>query len=87
MGKSIRKGLTISYDKTADVLYLSFGKPEEGIDEEVEEGIFVRLNQKTNKPNGIMVIDFEKRFSNSKTKPIPLELAIRLQPVSTGVRS
>jgi len=45
-----------------------------GIDEEVEEGIFVRLDLKQKKPCGIMIIDFEKRFANAQTKPLPVEI-------------
>jgi len=74
MEKEINEGLVFSYDKTSDILYLSIGEPQEGIDEEVEEGIFVRLNPKTKIPNGIMIMDFEKRFSNNKTKPLPLKI-------------
>ena len=75
MEKSVTgKGLVFSYDKTADVLYMSIGKPQEGIDEEVGKGIFVRLDLKRKKPCGIMIIDFEKRFANAKTKPLPVEI-------------
>ncbi len=74
MEKNTNEGLVFSYDKISDILYLSIGEPKEGIDEEVEEGIFVRLNPETKRPNGIMIMDFEKRFSNTKTKPLPLRI-------------
>ncbi len=74
MEEKAKKGLTFSYDSTADILYFSIGEPQEGIDEEVDAGVFIRINPKTRKPNGIMIIDFVKRFSNLKTKPLPIEI-------------
>ena len=80
MEKRVRKngknGLVFSYDKIADILYMSIGKPQEGIDEEVENGIFVRLDLKQKKPCGIMIVDFEKRFANSHTRPLPIEVEL-----------
>lgn len=75
MAKSKDNELRISYDKSADVLYMSFGKPKEGIDEEIEDGVYLRVNEKTNKPLGFTIVDFEKRFSTSIEKAIPINLS------------
>ncbi|MBI5303089.1 MAG: DUF2283 domain-containing protein [Chloroflexi bacterium] len=72
--------LRISYDKTADVLYLAFGKPKEGIDEEVSEGVFVRLDERTHRAIGVTIVDFEKRFSRPVSKSVPIDLARFLAP-------
>jgi len=40
------KKISIAYDKKADVLYMSFGKPEKAVSEEVDEGIFARYHPK-----------------------------------------
>jgi uncharacterized protein YuzE len=75
MEKMMKKeGLIFSYDKIDDILYMSIGKPKEGIDKEVDKGIFVRLDLKHKKPCGIMIVDFEKRFANTQTKPLPVEI-------------
>jgi hypothetical protein len=37
-----KRKMRLSYEKVADVLYISFGKPSFGIDEESEPGIFIR---------------------------------------------
>ena len=37
MGKRKTNGLRISYDKAADVLYLAFTAPKEGVDEEISK--------------------------------------------------
>jgi len=65
-----KKGLVFSYDKIADVLYMSIGKPQQGIDQEIDKGIFVRLDMEHKKTCGLMIMDFEKRFSNTQTKPL-----------------
>jgi len=80
MDKKIANSLRISYDKGADVLYLVFGNPRKGIDEEVSPGVFLRIDDKTRRPNGIMIIDFEKRFSRPITESVPIDLAEFLVP-------
>jgi len=71
MAKSEFADLRISYDNTSDILYISFGEPQFGIDEEIDAGVYLRVEPQTSKPNGLMIIDFEKRFSKS----IPLHLS------------
>jgi hypothetical protein len=75
MATSQAAGVRISYDKMADVLYLSIGEPQAGIDEEVSEGVYIRLHPQTDQPVGLMVIDFEKRFSQPLEQAIPIDLA------------
>ncbi|MBC8233162.1 DUF2283 domain-containing protein [bacterium] len=72
MAKSEFADLRISYDNTSDVLYISFGEPQFGIDEEIDNGVYLRVNPQTSKPNGLMIIDFEKRFSEKINIPIHL---------------
>ncbi len=66
--------LRISYDKAADVLYLAFGKPRQGIDQEVSEGVFVRTDVRTHRAIGMTIIDFEKRFSRPIAESVPIDL-------------
>ena len=80
MGKRKTNGLRISYDKAADVLYLAFDAPKEGLDEEVSDGVFVRLDTKTHRAIGVTIVDFEKRFSHPVTESVPIDLAKFLVP-------
>jgi uncharacterized protein YuzE len=75
MAKTKSNALRISYDKAADVLYLAFGAPKEGIDEEISAGIFVRLNARNHRAIGMTIIDFEKRFSHPVAESVPIDLA------------
>ncbi|MBI4790855.1 MAG: DUF2283 domain-containing protein [Chloroflexi bacterium] len=80
MGKRKSNGLRISYDKAADVLYLAFGVPKQGIDEEIKPGVFVRLDSRTRRAIGMTIVDFEKRFSRPVTESVPIDLAEFLAP-------
>lgn len=74
MAKIKANALRISYDKQADVLYLAFGTPKEGIDKEINPGVFVRVDEETNRAVGMMLVDFERRFSEPLSESIPLDL-------------
>jgi uncharacterized protein YuzE len=75
MAKNKIHALRISYDKTADILYLAFGTPKEGIDEEVSPGVFVRMDERTKRASGMTIVDFEKRFSSPLGESLPIDLA------------
>ena len=57
--------LKIDYDSTADVLYISFGKPKPAICVEVNDGDLVRVDVYTDKVVGITIIDFKKKYMKS----------------------
>lgn len=54
--------VAISYDKEADVMYLSF-EDATAEAEEIEEGVFARYDHKTKKLVGFTVTNFSKKFT------------------------
>jgi len=72
----MEKKIFISYDKEADVVYLSFGKPVKAISEEIEEGVFARYDPKTEELVGLTILNFSKKFD-----VVPRELSI---PIYAG---
>jgi len=50
------------YDKEADILYISLGKPKEAICVEKETGILFRVDPFRDKVVGITVVDVKKKF-------------------------
>lgn len=66
--------MRLSYDKEADVLYITFGIPRFGIDDETEDGIFIRRDEMRREVLGITVMDFEKRFSRKLHDVLPVSL-------------
>jgi len=63
--------LVISYDRTADVLYISLGEPSPGIADEVSPGDFVRVDPHTNEIVGITLLDFCERFIHQNFADLP----------------
>lgn len=63
--------IRISYDREADVMYLSFGEPVKAESEEIEEGVFARFDPKSKKLVGITIINFSKKFGS-----VPREIAV-----------
>jgi uncharacterized protein YuzE len=69
-----RRQLQMSYDKEADVLYVSFGAPQAAISEETSEGILLRKDPETGAIVGVTVLDFEKRFASGSATTLPVLL-------------
>ncbi len=52
----------IYYDEEGDFLELTFGlPPKDCLTDEIEEGVFVTKNEKTNELYGIGILSFKKR--------------------------
>ena len=66
--------ITFSYDEESDIMYFSLGKPLSGIDNEIENGIFIRHKSDSNEVTGFMVIDFKKRFKSNLEYTIPISI-------------
>ncbi len=80
MGKKDNK-LIFSYDREADVLYVSIGKPKPGISEETKDGIVLRYDVETNKFIGFTIVDFLASFKGKKVKTFSTHLRAELQPI------
>ncbi len=74
--------LMLGYDREVDVLYLSFGEPQKGM-EYVELGNYVilRVHPETRKIVGVTVTDFASRFSSPA---IPVKLSVTGEFVLAG---
>jgi hypothetical protein len=54
--------ISVSYDRTTDVLYVSEGDPKPALTSETREGVLVRRDPRTGKPIAVTVLDYENRF-------------------------
>lgn len=68
------RNMRLAYDRDSDVLYIAFGQPQAGLDEEVEVGVFLRRDATTGSILGATVMDFERRFSGSLETVLPITL-------------
>jgi uncharacterized protein YuzE len=65
--------LRFFFDREADILYLSLGKPRAAISKEVGDDIVVRVDPKTQRVVGCTILNLTKRFAHMKaTEPLPL---------------
>jgi len=71
------KKLNFHYDQKGDVLDISIGRPAKAISKEIEEDVFVRLDEKK-EVVGFMILNFEKRFSSKKELSFPIEATFKL---------
>lgn len=74
------KRLSFFFDRDADILYLSVGKPRPGIAKEVGDDILVRVDPKSRKVVGCTILNLTKRFNKMKhaeSLPVIGELIFR----------
>lgn len=64
--------IVMSYDKDADTVYISFGKPRKAISEEVDPYVIVRRDPKTKEMIGITITNFSKYFETKKRLSIEI---------------
>lgn len=64
------KKVVMSYDKDADVLYISLGNPKKAIGREISSGIVERIDPKSKKIVGYTVVELSKR----KEIEVPLRI-------------
>lgn len=70
--------MRVHYDEEGDFLEISIGEPAECYADEVQPGVFLRKDEKTNEVRSIGVLGFRKRSSNFKDIELKLPLDISL---------
>lgn len=60
------KRAIVSYDREADVMYVSFGRPKKAEAIEIKSGIWARVSPKNKDLVGFTIINFSKKFGVSK---------------------
>ena len=64
--------IIMSYDREADTVYISFGKPRKAISEEIDQYVLVRRDPKTSETVGITITNFSKYFETKKQMKIEI---------------
>jgi uncharacterized protein YuzE len=72
----MEKRLKMFFDKEGDVLDISIGDPREAISKEVGDDILIIVDPKTNEVFGITILNFEKRFEQTKTEIFSITAAL-----------
>jgi len=84
----MEKIIRCSYNKDADELNISLGKPQKAISLEVANEVYVRLHPKTKQILGFTILHFEERaVKEKKTFTLPLSADFKLsKPVKEPSR-
>jgi uncharacterized protein YuzE len=77
----MRKEVQFHYDREADVLYLSVGKPQRAKTVEMGEDFVLRLHPKTTEVVGITIINFSRHFPQLKPARRALPINGSFDPV------
>ncbi len=64
------KMVKFSYDREADVMYVSVGRPQKARTVEIGRDFILRLDPKTDRVIGLTIVDFSKHF-RTISKNIP----------------
>jgi len=70
-----RNQIVMSYDREADVVYISFGKPKKAVSEEIDPYVVVRRDPKTRQILGITITNFTKYFETQKQLNIKVPIS------------
>jgi len=70
-----KERIIMSYDREADTVYISFGKPKKAVSEEIDQYVVVRRDPKTKKTVGITITNFSKYFEIKKQLSIEIPAA------------
>ncbi len=63
----MKEKLRFMFDEKGDILDISIGKPKKAISKQLEDDILVRISPKTKKIIGFTILNFRKRFKESKS--------------------
>ena len=74
----MKKHLNLYYDEEGDFLELHMGDYTEGYFKNLGNGIFERIDKKTNKVTGIAIHGFRKRTKGLKDLKLSLPINIEL---------
>jgi len=76
----MEQGLRLLYDREADVLYVSQGRPKYTDYVEAGEDVILRLDPVTQEIVGFTILDFAAHFAREEpTLSLPLDVAFRPQ--------
>ncbi len=75
------KGMRFYYDKEADVVYFSKGKPsKQDSSREIDEDVVMRFRSKTGEVTGLTILNFSKRTSK-KPAVYNLPFDVEMRPL------
>lgn len=78
--------LRIYYDEEADFLEIASGIPTKCYAEEVQPGVFIRIDEKTNQVKSIGSLSFKKRTRQVTDIKLNLPLEVNFSPLQQSLK-
>jgi len=72
----MKKQLRVHYDEEGDFLEIAAGTPTKCYAEEIQPGVFIRIDEKTKKVKSIGIFSFKKRTKQAMDVNLNLPLEI-----------
>lgn len=86
MRNRVGNEISYDYDSRFDVLYVSFGIPQESYCEEPEEGFLIRHSLVDGSFSGVTVFEFMRRSREGTLPEIPLPVNIDFGRIARSLR-
>ena len=77
--------LRVHYDEEGDFLEIAIGTPTACYAEEVEPGVFIRIDEKTKEVKSIGVLGFKKRSKTPQDITLKLPIELNFSALSQAV--
>lgn len=74
----MRGPMRVHYDEEGDFLEISIGKPTNCYAEEVNSGVFLRIDEKTEEVKSVGILNFKKRSKDLNDIQLNLPIDISL---------
>jgi uncharacterized protein YuzE len=66
--------MSLKYDKPHDILYIDIGNPCAAYSDEIDDGVYLRINPVNQVPVGLTIFSFKRRQRNELTSKINLPI-------------
>ncbi len=68
--------MRVHYDEEGDLLEIAIGEPTDCYAEEIQPGVFIRIDEKTNEVKSIGILSFKKRTKSPEDIKVNLPIEI-----------
>jgi|GEM_PF-6162710 len=70
----VKDQVHLQYDKKYDILYIDIGEPCAAYSDEIDDGIYLRINPKTEKAVGVTIFSYKSKPIEKIAKTIHLPI-------------
>ena len=75
----MKENMQVQYDKNSDVLEIRIGNPGKSKYQDLGDGIFQRVDEKTKETKGIAIFTFKQRMETGKAIELPVSFKIKVE--------